>query len=86
MVLEVGVWYQITVFFAYTHQRATASINFGGVIDTTNIDNTPLKSLVFSESKEDVFKVGGFKGTMKNLLIFAPGTARLSTSSQYSFY
>src|SRR5690349_6392464 len=76
--LNTNQWYQVTVFYMYSSGRATASITLGNTLVTPNIDTTSLTALSFTETNTDTFKVGGFKGTMKNFNIFGPGSPRIS--------
>lgn len=82
--LNTNQWYQVTVFYMYSNGRATASIHLGNTLVTPEVEAVPLKALSFTESASDAFKIGGFKGVMRNLNIFGPGSPYL-TACKFPF-
>lgn len=85
-VLCMGTWYEVSVYFMYTNGRAAASISIGGVRVSLRTDTTPFTTLAFTESSSDVFKIGGFSGTMQNFQIHAPGSPILRTCKEFVLF
>lgn len=84
--LPAGQWTQVSVFFAYSSGRGAASISFGNVLQTPSTETNLFTIVTVSETNTDEFKIGGFKGAFKNLNIFSPGAAQISTSKHFLFF
>jgi hypothetical protein len=77
--LDVGTWYQVTVFFMYNAGKATASISLGGNVDTPSVETRGPVAVTYAEATTDKFRITGFLGTINNFNIYSPGSPKLSS-------